>query len=240
LDKSGRAKAPSWLNSQPHKTWLDEIGRAKAPDWLNSQTLKTWLDETGRAKAPDWLNSQTLKTWLDKSGRAKAPDWLNSEPRKTWLDESGRAKAPDRLNSEPRKIWLEESGTSKAPDWLTSQPLKTRLAGFYMCWNRIGRFLQCFSNFRVNVLLTFEDDSSMFFWPLVMTHRCFVDLWTLLIDVWLTFSFDVFFTSDLWPPQTNKQTNKRILIFFRNNFFRNTLPSVEGIEWPKILDWVDL
>jgi hypothetical protein len=193
---------------------------------LNSQPLKTWLNESGRANAPDWLNCQPIETWKDETGRAKALDWLNSQPRKTWLDESGTAKAADWLDSQPLKTWLDESGRAKAADWLDSQPLKTWLAGFYMCWNVIGRFLQCF--FRILGL--------MFFWPLRMTHRCSFDLWWWLIDLLLTFehywsrfcwlSVLMFFwplTFDLWP--CHKQTNIQTI------FFHMTLPKVEGTKW---------
>ncbi len=60
----------------------------------------------------------------------------------------------------------------------------------------------------IYVILTFDDGSSMLFWPLIMTHRCFFDHWTWLIDVLLSFRFDVLLTFD---HDTYIQTN---LFFF--------------------------
>ncbi len=157
---------------------------------------------------------ESKSTWLAELPAPKNRIGREWESEITWLTE---LPAPKNLigrewNSE--STWLAESGTAKAADWLNSQSKKTWLAGFYMCWNLIGRFLKFFW------LLWF-----LFFWPLRMTHRCYFDLWLWLIEVLLTFEHDssrfgwLLVLMFFWP--WHKPTHK---LFF---FIRPSLQSRE-------------
>jgi hypothetical protein len=154
-------------------------------------------------------NCPFASPWLRHCGIPKSDDWLNSELIEIWLD---KLRAPRNLSDRiPRSRNLTYWTPSlKKSDWARPE-YRMHLIGRRCC-------------ILLSALL-FDLRFLMFFRPLSLAHRCFFDLWTLLMDVFSTFERCswMFFRSlvvDVFLTLT--RTDKLF-------FFHMTLLSVEGI-----------
>jgi hypothetical protein len=170
----------------------------KKPDWTRVEEQSTWLAELPAPKnliGGEWESKSTWLVGLPAPKNLIGREW---ESKSTWLDERGRAKAPDWTRVGEWNHLIGWTPNQKKPDWSIFICAKICLVDFYMCWNLIGRFYNVFSlsvlmffwplrmthrcsfdlwSWLIDVLLTFEHDSSRFCWLLVLMF-----FWPLTFD----------------------------------------------------------